>query len=78
MPYTMEDFRHDYVKDHLKDLSPEERLTGLSSEDRLTGLSPEQRLKGLSLEERLKGLTAEEVAALFKRLQAGETPPASE
>jgi hypothetical protein len=30
MPYTMEDFRRDYVKEHLKKLTPEERLAGLS------------------------------------------------
>jgi len=26
MPYTMQDFRRDYVKEHLKDLTVEERL----------------------------------------------------
>jgi len=30
MPYTMEDFRRDYAKEHLKDLTPDERLEGLS------------------------------------------------
>jgi hypothetical protein len=33
MPYTMEDFRRDYVKEHLQQLSPEERLEGLSVEE---------------------------------------------
>jgi hypothetical protein len=33
MPYTMEDFRREYVKEHLKDLTPEERLEGLPAED---------------------------------------------
>ena len=28
MPYTMADFRREYVKEHLKDLTPEERLEG--------------------------------------------------
>jgi hypothetical protein len=42
MPYTMEDFRRDYVRDHLDLLPPEERLRGLS---------PEERLRGLSLDE---------------------------
>jgi hypothetical protein len=41
MPYTMADFRRDFVKDHLKDLTPEERLEGLSAEELLKGLSPE-------------------------------------
>jgi hypothetical protein len=30
MPYTMQDFRRDYVKEHLKDLTLEERLEGVS------------------------------------------------
>jgi hypothetical protein len=38
----MDDFRHDYLKEHVKELTPEERLTGLSPEERLQGLSPEQ------------------------------------
>jgi hypothetical protein len=38
MPYTMEDFKRDY----LKELTPEERLEGLSPEERLEGLSPEE------------------------------------
>lgn len=33
MPYTMEDFRRDYVKEHLKDLTVEEILEGMSTED---------------------------------------------
>ena len=41
MPYTMEDFRRDYLKEHLKDLTPDERLEGLSPDERLEGLSPE-------------------------------------
>ncbi len=48
MPYTMEDFRRDYVKEHLKELTPDERLEGLSPDQRLEGLSPEERLRGLS------------------------------
>jgi hypothetical protein len=34
MPYTMADFRRDYVKEHLKNLIPEERLAGLSPEEK--------------------------------------------
>jgi hypothetical protein len=60
MPYTMADFRRDYVKEHLKDLTLEERFQGVPPEERLKGLSPEERLKGLPPEERLKGLPPEE------------------
>jgi len=41
MPYTMADFRRDYVKEHLKDLTPEERLEGLPLDERLKDVSPE-------------------------------------
>ena len=36
MSYTMEDFRKDYVKEHLKDLTPQELVDGLSPEERET------------------------------------------
>jgi ribosomal protein L29 len=42
MPYTIADFRRDYVKEHLRDLTPEERLEGLAPEERLKGLSAEE------------------------------------
>jgi hypothetical protein len=53
MPYTMEDFKRDYVKEHLKKLTPVERLEGLSPKVLLKSLSPEVA-KGL-----LKKLKAE-------------------
>ena len=78
MPYTMEQFRKEYVKAHLGDLDPEEvlsrfsledRLKGLGTEDRLKGLGAEDRLKGLGAEDRLKGLRTEEVEAYLKKLK---------
>jgi hypothetical protein len=60
MPYTMQDFRRDYVKEHLTDLTIEERLQGVPPEELLKTLPPEERLKGLPPEERLKGLPPEE------------------
>jgi hypothetical protein len=50
MPYTMEDFRRDYVKEHLQDLTLEERLAGLTLEQLLARVSPEQLLAALSPE----------------------------
>jgi hypothetical protein len=85
MPYTMADFRRDYVKEHFKDLAPEEiqsvlrglpakqrreALEGLQVEDRLAGLSPEDRLAGLSPEDRLAGLSPEEIEKLLNKLKA--------
>jgi hypothetical protein len=58
MPYTMADFRREYVKEHLKDLTPEEVLQGMPAEEILKVLPLEERLKGLPPEERLKGLSA--------------------
>jgi hypothetical protein len=70
MPYTMEDFKRDFVKEHLKDLTPYERLEGLSSEERLEGLSSEERLEGLSSEQRLEGLSLEEIERFLEARKA--------
>jgi hypothetical protein len=74
MPFTMEDFQHQYAKENfarltpqekreaLERLSPEERrdfLGSLPPEERLAGLPPEARVDGLSPEERLAGLPPE-------------------
>jgi hypothetical protein len=45
MPYTVEDFRREYAKEHFKDLTPAEQreaLKSVSLEKLLPGLSPEQ------------------------------------
>ena len=73
MPYTMADFRRDYVKEHLKDLTPEELLESLPLEGLLKALPPEERLKGLQ---------ADDIERYLLRLRArsspGETPPPKE
>ena len=51
MPYTMEQFRKDYVKAHLPELNPDEVLSMFTPEDRLKGLAPKDRLEGLAPEE---------------------------
>jgi hypothetical protein len=70
MSYTMADFRRDYVKEHLKDLTPEEVFEGMPADKLLQALPPEERLKGLPAEERLKGLSAEEIERYLNRLKA--------
>jgi hypothetical protein len=60
MPYTLEDFRRDYVKEHLKDLTTEERLAGMSPQQRIEGLSTEQRIEGLPPEQFLAGLSPDQ------------------
>ncbi|HKI32479.1 MAG TPA: hypothetical protein VKA46_11465 [Gemmataceae bacterium] len=72
MAMTMEEFRMWYLRQHLKELTPEERLEGLP---------PEERLKGLPPEEVLKGFSREEIENYLKRLKNGSppaTPPGSE
>jgi hypothetical protein len=78
MPYTMEDFRRDYVKEHLKDLTPEELRAALSPEEIRAVLSPQERLKGLSLEELLAALPTDVKEALRRQFQGSEPPPQSE
>jgi hypothetical protein len=39
MPYTLEDYRRDFVRENLDVLTPEERVQGLPAEDRIKGLS---------------------------------------
>lgn len=63
--YTMEDFRRDFTKQNLKELTPEERLRGLSPEERLRGLSPQEiesylkRIKGNMSSGKRKGKSKE-------------------
>jgi len=64
MPYTIEDYRKDYVKRHLHKLSPDELLKNLSPDDRLKGLSPVE-LKKLLLNY-LSGLKREEIEYFVK------------
>ncbi len=51
MPYTMEQFRKEYIKAHLGELDPEEILSRFKPDERLNGLKPDERLKGLKPEE---------------------------
>ena len=45
MPYTMEEFQRQFVKEHFPKLTPEER------EDVIKSLPPEERLAGLTEEQ---------------------------
>lgn len=59
MPYTWTDFDRDYIKEHLPQLTPEERrevLESLPLETRLAGLSAEQ------IRQYLEQLTADQPA----------------
>jgi hypothetical protein len=69
MPYTMEDFRKDFVINNLNILSPDDVLKKYSPDDRLKGLSPDDVLKRYSPDDRLKGLSAEEIKEYLKRIE---------
>ncbi|MDU9048464.1 MAG: hypothetical protein Q3M30_06415 [Candidatus Electrothrix sp. Rat3] len=69
MAYTMEDFKKDYVKEHLGVLSPDDRLRGLSTDEVLNRFSPDDRLKGLSLDEVLNKFSAEELRQYLEKKQ---------
>jgi hypothetical protein len=72
MPFTMEDFQRQYVKEHFAELTPEER------EEVLKALPPEERLAGLPPEQRLAGLSAEQIEQVRQYLDqlAAESPAA--
>jgi hypothetical protein len=74
MPYTMQDFVRDYMKEHLPELSREERedvLRSLPVEERLAGIPPEERLAGIAPEERLAGLSVEQIRRYLDQVTAG-------
>jgi hypothetical protein len=84
MPYTMEEFQRQFVKEHFPKLTPQERkdvIKSLPPEERkdvIKSLPPEERkdvIKSLSPEERLAGLTEEQIRQYLNRLPA-ERPAA--
>ena len=48
MPYTVEQYKKDFVLAHLKDIPADDVLSRYKPKDRLAGLKPEDRLAGLS------------------------------
>jgi hypothetical protein len=61
MPFTMEDFRRLFVKEHFPELSPKEK---------------EEILRTLPPEDRLAGLTAKQIQEYLDRLSAEKGAPA--
>jgi hypothetical protein len=70
MPFTMEDFRRQFVMEHFPELTPEERKKVLKA------IPPGERLEGLPLDERLAGLSAEQIQEYLDRLSAEQPAPA--
>ena len=77
MPFTMEDFNRQYIKEHFSQLTPDEQrevLRKLPPAQRLAGLSAEEQqelLQTLPPEKRLAGLSAEQIRQYLDRLSAG-------
>jgi hypothetical protein len=69
MPYTMQDFQRDYVREHLDLLTPDEVLNRYSPDEILKRYSPDEVLKHYSLDERLDGLSPDELEKLFETLK---------
>lgn len=69
MSYTLDDFKKEYVLNHLHVLSVDDRLKDLSPDDRVKGLSPDDRLKGLSPEDITAHLSPAELKKLLDVLQ---------
>ena len=69
MPYTMGQFRKDYLKAHLPEMDTDEVLSMFTPKDRLKGLAPKDRLKGLTPKDRLEGLDPEEIETYLKKLK---------
>jgi hypothetical protein len=63
MAHTFEDMQreaHEWLKESIRKLDPDEVLQCYNPDDVLQRYAPEERLKGLDAEERLKGLDPEE------------------
>ena len=65
MPYTMEQFRKDYIKAHLGEMDPDEVLSMFDPEARLKGLDPKDVLSRYDPEARLKGLDPKDVLSRY-------------
>jgi hypothetical protein len=68
MSYTMEDFKHDYIKEHFLELTPEEQREAL---ERLPPKRRREVFESLPPEDRLAGLSAEEIRKYLDLLTAG-------
>jgi hypothetical protein len=84
MPYTIEDYRKDYVREHMHKLPLAERLKGITPDELFRefppdelfkGLPPEERLRGLPVADRIKGLSPEDI---FKELSEEDRRKAAE
>ena len=69
MPYTMEDFERDYVRDHLGVLTAEELLQHVLLEELLQHVPVEELLQHVPVEELLQHVPAEKLKAYVSQLE---------
>jgi hypothetical protein len=74
MPYTMEDFRRDYVKAHLDVLTPDEILGRFSADEVLGRFSTDEILRRFPSEEILRRISVEEIKAYLAKLEKQQKP----
>jgi hypothetical protein len=65
----LKDFSREYMKEHLPELTPQERA------EILQALPPEERLAGLPPEERLAGLSVEQIRQYLDQVTTGRRAP---
>jgi len=63
MPYTLQDYRKEYVRGGLHLLTPEEVVTYYEPQQLLSSFAPEERMSGLDAKERLSGLDTKDILA---------------
>jgi preprotein translocase subunit Sec63 len=69
MPYTWEDFRRDYTREHLDLLTADEILRRFSADEILRRFSADEILQGPSAGEVLRRFSAEEIKAYREKLE---------
>ncbi len=72
MPYTMEDFRRQFVKEHFSELTPEDQRDVINS---LPPEALEDVIKSRPPEERLAGLTEQQIRQYLNRLPTERPAP---
>lgn len=73
MPYTIEDFRRDYVREHAEEL-----VKDIPVDVRLKGVPTDELLKRVSPDELLKYVSPDEIRKFLENLEHPPTLPENE
>jgi len=69
MPYTVENFKQDYAKEHLHCLNTAQRLEGLSTSEIVSQISTSEIVNQIPTDELLKELSEEEIMSYLLKLK---------